>query len=83
MIGLLQCDHVPPEFAHIGGDYDAMFRHWLPDECRVYDITQGQRPADLLECDGYVTTGSRASVYDDEPWIRRLSHGHAPLLPLT
>lgn len=29
-------------------------------------------PQSLDECDGYVTTGSRHSVYDDIPWIERL-----------
>jgi GMP synthase-like glutamine amidotransferase len=87
MIGLLQCDHILPEFEHIGGDYDTMFRRWLPSDWRVYDITRGERPADLLECRGYVTTGSRASVYDDEPWIqgfaqlvRDLHAAHRPML---
>jgi GMP synthase-like glutamine amidotransferase len=76
MIGLLQCDHVLPEFEAIAGDYDAMFRRWLAAEWRVYDITREDYPSDLFECDGYVTTGSRASVYDDEPWI----HGFAKLV---
>jgi GMP synthase-like glutamine amidotransferase len=70
VIGLLQCDHVRDEFRSIGGDYDDMFRRWLPAEWRIYDVTAGQRPAGPRECDGYVITGSRASVYDDEPWIQ-------------
>jgi GMP synthase-like glutamine amidotransferase len=69
MIGLLQCDHVREEFASIAGDYGAMFRRWFPGEWRVYDIGAGQMPTSPDECDAYVTTGSRASVYDDEPWI--------------
>jgi GMP synthase-like glutamine amidotransferase len=68
-IGLLQCDHVAPEFLPIAGDYAEMFRRWLPGDWRVYDLTRGERPADVAECDGYVSTGSRASVCDREPWI--------------
>ena len=44
MIGLLQCDHVADEFQAILGDYDAMFRRWLPAEWRVYDLTAGEFP---------------------------------------
>lgn len=73
MLGLLQCDHVRSEFLGIAGDYDAMFRAWLPGDWRVYDVGAGELPADVLECAAYVTTGSRASVYDDEPWIHRFA----------
>lgn len=67
-LGLLQCDHVAGEFQHIAGDLDAMFRRWLPAEWRVYDLTAGASPA-VDECDAWVATGSRYSVYDDVPWI--------------
>jgi GMP synthase-like glutamine amidotransferase len=73
-IGLLLCDHVAEALRPIAGDYDAMFRNWLgppfPDATwRIYDLAAGQYPTDLAECDFYITTGSKASVYDDEPWI--------------
>lgn len=73
--GLLQCDHVSPEFLHLRGDYDEMFRHWLPGDWRVYDLPAGHLPA-ARDCDAWVTTGSRFSVYDDDPWI----HGFAALV---
>jgi len=69
-LGLLQCDHVLPEFRSIGGDYDEMFARWLPGEWRIYDLTEGGGPSRLEECDAYVATGSRRSVYEDEAWIR-------------
>lgn len=75
-LGLLQCDHVRPEFLSIAGDYDEMFARWLPGDWRVYDLTAGARPARLDECDAYVSTGSKSSVYDDDPWI----HGFAGLV---
>lgn len=67
-VGLLQCDHVAGEFLHIAGDLDAMFQRWLPADWRVYDLTAGHCPAPH-ECDAWVATGSRFSVYDDVPWI--------------
>ncbi|HYO82342.1 MAG TPA: hypothetical protein VES20_13140 [Bryobacteraceae bacterium] len=73
MIGLLQCDHVAESFRSIDGDYDEMFRRWLPAEWKIYDVTLGEGPSNPQECDAYVTTGSRASVYDDEPWIHHFA----------
>lgn len=84
-LGLLQCDHTLESVRQIAGDYEEMFAAWLPAEWRVYDLTRGELPGSLEECDGYVTTGSKASVYDDEPWIhafvdltRRMHAARAP-----
>jgi GMP synthase-like glutamine amidotransferase len=71
-VGLLQCDHVAPELRRIAGDYDAMFRAWLPVDWRVFDLTQGDVP-EAGACDAWVITGSRFSVYDDVPWIHKLA----------
>lgn len=73
-IGLLLCDHVAEPLRDISGDYDEMFRRWLGGvfphaQWRDYDLTQGDCPHSTTDCDLYVTTGSKASVYDDEPWI--------------
>lgn len=70
--GLLQCDHVAGEFRGIAGDYDDMFRQWLPGEWRVYDLSADQFP-EPGDCDVWLTTGSRLSVYDDVPWIHRFA----------
>lgn len=67
-LGLLQCDHVAGELLHIAGDLDAMFQRWLPADWRVYDLTAGATPSPN-DCDAWVATGSRFSVYDDVPWI--------------
>ncbi len=72
-LGLLQCDHVAEPFLGIAGDYDAMFAKWLPADWRVYDLLDGDAPQSLAECDAWVSTGSRFSVYDDEPWIHRFA----------
>ena len=69
-VGLLECDHVSERYRHLGGDYVDMFGALLPDaELVRYDTINGQVPAGLDECDGWLATGSRHSVYDDLPWI--------------
>lgn len=75
-IGLLQCDHVAEQFRPRFGDYDAIFARWLAAEWKVYDVAGGETPADPDECEAYIATGSKASVYDDEPWV----HGFADLV---
>lgn len=72
ILGLLQCDHVADDLLHIDGDYDDMFRRWLPAEWRIFDLPAGDFPAPD-DCNGWVTTGSRLSVYDDVPWIHQFA----------
>ena len=76
-IGLLECDHVNESLRHIAGDYRDMFaslfERYAPEiELISYDTRFGVFPTSLDECDGYITTGSRFSAYDDEPWINEL-----------
>jgi len=76
-IGILQTDSVLEQFRPQYGDYPDMFRAlYLRVDARlqfeVFNVVQGQYPASLDECDGYVITGSKASVYDNEDWISRL-----------
>lgn len=76
-IGLLECDHVRDEFRYIAGDYrdmfPALFMPLAPDwEFIFYDIANGDFPASVHECEVYICTGSKSSVYDDEPWIHAL-----------
>lgn len=73
-IGLLQCDHVAERFQHIAGDYPEMFGALFGARFNLipYDVCNGVWPALLQECDGYLCTGSRWSVYDDAPWIHDL-----------
>jgi GMP synthase-like glutamine amidotransferase len=79
-LGVLVCDSVKPELQAIAGDYremfEQLFRDHSPDgfhvNLRHYDVRIGQYPQQLDECDGYLTTGSAASVNDDEPWIDAL-----------
>lgn len=77
-IGILQCDSVREELREQGFDdypdvFMARFRAVDPDlEFEIYRCMDGELPAAIDECDGYVSTGSRYSVLDDDPWIRRL-----------
>jgi GMP synthase-like glutamine amidotransferase len=78
-IGILKTDSVRDEFQSEFGDYPAMFRAVLMAgadgevvEFRDYDVQRGEYPATIDECDAYLITGSRESVYDDQPWIHRL-----------
>lgn len=41
-------------------------------EFSTYDVEAGVYPADVDEVDAYLITGSKASVYDDKPWIGAL-----------
>ncbi|MCP3973796.1 MAG: type 1 glutamine amidotransferase [bacterium] len=74
-IGLLLCDFMPDEYVPIAGGYEDMFSTML-SECDIslisYEAYERRLPDRPDECDGYVISGSRASVYDDEQWIRDL-----------
>lgn len=76
-IGILGCDDVPERFRHLGGTYLDMFQRLLkphlPDATFVwYDVLKGGLPASPDECDAYVCTGSRYSIYDEREWIGAL-----------
>ncbi len=75
VIGVLLCDYMPDDYLPIAGDYEAMFSLMF----RERDVTlvpfeayNGRLPDGSHECDAYVISGSRASVYEDEQWIRDL-----------
>jgi GMP synthase-like glutamine amidotransferase len=73
-VGLLECDHVADKFRSIAGDYVDMFGALL-DTARAdvdlvpYDAIAGELPSSPEDCDAYLCTGSRHSVYDDLEWI--------------
>ncbi|MFM7069434.1 MAG: glutamine amidotransferase-related protein [Actinomycetes bacterium] len=71
-IGLLLCDHLDPDIAAIAGDYPTLFPERFSPvglRLRVYETTAGEFPGSTDECDGFITSGSRFSAYDDLPWI--------------
>ena len=67
-----------PEWRTRFGDYADMFAIALGGafdprpSFEFFDVRRGCYPGRIEDCDGYLITGSRASVYDDEPWILRL-----------
>ena len=77
LIGILQTDSVVHQFQPKFGDYPQMFMelleqsagrdlHFRAIDCQAMDYPRAE------SCDAYIITGSRFSVYDDEPWIPEL-----------
>ena len=76
-IGILQCDATNENFRDEHGDYPGMFISLFQSidpklHFTVYDMRLEQYPQTSQECEAYLITGSRFSVYDDEAWIRKL-----------
>jgi GMP synthase-like glutamine amidotransferase len=73
-IGLLECDDVAGRFAHIAGGYREMFATLLPGaRFSYYAAHRGQIPDSAEECEAWVCTGSKYSVYDKLAWVDELA----------
>ena len=73
-IGLLECDDVAGRFASIKGGYREMFAALLPEaRFSYYEAHRGQMPDSADECEAWLCTGSKYSVYEPHGWIARLS----------
>lgn len=61
----------------ISGDYPEFFKRLFgadPEiEIVTFDLPASEFPVDVDECDSWMSTGSRHSVYDDVEWIRRFA----------
>ncbi len=57
--------------AHDGADTRRNFRREIAADLTEFHVTEGELP-DSFNFDGCIVTGSRASVYWDEPWIQDL-----------
>lgn len=72
-IGLLVCDHVPPELRPVAGTYQEMFAELFSGRPEInlhpYDLLNGDYPDHPGERHGWISTGSKWSVTDNEPWI--------------
>lgn len=77
-LGVLLCDHAAAERVHIAGDYPEMFARMFRDHpevrLRFYEVTAGEYPATLDECDAYVSTGYSGSVNDADAWISQFEN---------
>ena len=75
-LGILQTDSVLEDLQPRFGDYPSMFKGLFRAEDPTMNITtynvQHALP-DSLDCDAYLITGCKLSVYDDLPWIRELA----------
>ena len=90
-IGILETGKLDPEIEKEYGSYAEMFQQLLLSvddqlEFDIYQVTEGHYPESIDECDAYLITGSKHSVYDDELWIKELEdyvvslHEHCKLL---
>ena len=80
-VGILQADVLREELQPAFGHYPRMFESVLGPAAResgreatfqAYDVRFEEYPANVDDCDAYIVTGSRHSVYDDFRWIRTL-----------
>lgn len=91
-ICILEADRPEGAFLETHGTYAALFRHWLGPllqdaQFEMLHVAGGAAyPEDVMTFDGYLITGARAGVYDDEPWIapliaflQRLRAGNRPV----
>lgn len=84
IIGILQADHVVEQFQSAHGDYPEMIESILNQAALAetghdwtfvtFDVEQGIYPDSIDDCDGYVITGSKKSVYDEDVWITDLKN---------
>lgn len=84
-LGILRADDVRPELVDIAGEYPAMIEsiisaanlsrgeNALAINFKTYNVHRQQYPDDIDEVDGYILTGSKNSVYDQEAWIVELN----------
>ena len=71
-IGILQTGLAPDVLMDRMGDYPDMFARLLAGhgfEFQTYRVVEGQFPASVTACDGWLITGSRHGAYEDHPWI--------------
>ena len=71
-LGILQTDHVRAEFQAEHGDYTDMFHRLfsaVDAEVTFTDYDVQRALPQSIDCDAYVITGSKDSVYEDLPWL--------------
>lgn len=68
-IGLLVCDHIQKDYP----GYPVLFKGLLPlHQFEIYNVCDNAFPQSPRDCDAWLITGSRFSVYDDIDWINKL-----------
>jgi len=76
-LGILNTDELEPEVEHKFGNYSDMFQNLFQNNhhsfiFNTYQVTQEIYPQDIHDCDAYLITGSKASAYENLPWIIKL-----------
>ena len=71
---ILKCDEVLEKFQPEFGDYTDMIKQLFDkiDErisFDMFDVRQDCYPQELADYDFYITTGSKTSAYENQPWI--------------
>ncbi|MEM8824381.1 MAG: type 1 glutamine amidotransferase [Pseudomonadota bacterium] len=89
-IGILLAGHTPEELRAKRGDFDAMFARLLDGHgftFRAYDVENMVFPDSVLDCDGWLITGSKHGAYEDHAFIPPLEQfirgAHAADRPLV
>ena len=77
-LGLLRCDDPAPELRSICGTYSDMFAEVIARvdpsvQMDTFSLPDDEWPDNLDAYDGWMTTGTRASVCDDAAWISRFA----------
>ena len=73
-VGLLICDDAKTTVEHSQGTYPDMFRKLFAEYPKLklipFDMRKFEEPDNLDELDGFISTGSSFSVYEDVDWIK-------------
>ncbi|SKA57646.1 type 1 glutamine amidotransferase [Enterovibrio nigricans] len=76
-VGILLCDDHYEDTISVYGHYDDAFKRLLSIDginvSKTFRCFQGEFPSQPDACDVWVITGSKWSVYDNDPWIETLA----------
>ena len=72
-LAILETGTPPRDLEERFGRYPEMFEQLLGIGARSYDVQAGALPPDVGRHDAYLVTGSSAGVYEDLPWIPKLT----------
>jgi len=77
-LGILETDQLELALQEKYGSYSKMFQKLFFSVDRqlvfkTYDVIQLEYPGNIDNCDAYLITGSKASPYENQNWIKRLA----------
>ncbi|MEM8794402.1 MAG: type 1 glutamine amidotransferase [Pseudomonadota bacterium] len=76
-IGILVCGHMREGLVERHGEYDRLYRALLGEDgfsYEAYRVVDGEFPASIDVCDGYVLSGSAHGAYEDHAFIPPLEN---------